>query len=104
MLKVGDKVIMLEADSWADKGWTGRIRDISRTGLNILWDNGRLFWHRRHRISLLQGKNNPSYLTKDLGVISDLDPNRAFILHKSKKKEKKTNNSEQEPLLTPTMF
>ena len=100
MLKVGDKVIMLVTDSWADKGWTGRVRDISGTGLYILWDNGRFFWHRRHRISLLQGKNNPSHLTKDLGVI--IDPNRAFILHKSRRKE--IDNSEQEPLLTPTAF
>ena len=83
-----DRVIMLGSDGWAEEGWIGTVERITGVGAMVRWDNGDIFHH----------------LAKNLGEVDGLDPNRAFVLHKSKKKEKKTDNLEQGPISTPTTF
>ena len=72
-MKNGDRIIMLTDDGWAQKGWTGTVRQLNpgRPSLSVSWDNGKRLSHQ----------------IKDVALISaEKDPNVAFRMHKYNKK------------------
>jgi len=63
-VKVGDRVIMVRADGWGNKGWTGTVNSTRGGGnsVSVKWDIGKNLAHRAADLAILGTEDNPNIM------------------------------------------
>jgi hypothetical protein len=85
-----DRVVMLRYDGWANKGWTGIVKEVDGKSIYVKWDKTyRCLWHVNRNLKRIDG-----------------DPNTAFALYKQKqiRSAKKGEILKKTTLWVPTTF
>jgi hypothetical protein len=64
MFKINDKVIMIQSDSWVEKGLTGRVDSQNLppyfSSIKILWDNGEVIRVMKDYLRIINESNDPN--------------------------------------------